>query len=58
MRQKTAIFLICIFILIVIGYFIMTKENTDKVTLKTNKGDIVIELYDERDFTTELFFTE
>jgi peptidylprolyl isomerase len=58
-NKKTLGFIISVFVLVLIGgYFIMTNENTEesnKVKLETNHGDIVIELYDDMPITTENF---
>jgi len=48
MKQKNIIFIIVAIVLIlIIGYFIMAEQNT-KVLLKTNHGDIIIELYSKQ----------
>ena len=48
MKSKTIIFLTVIFVLIIVGGFIMANSNSNKnkkVLLETNKGNITIELY-------------
>lgn len=44
-----AIFIILLILAIIIGaYFLMTKQENTKVLLKTNHGDITIELYSKQ----------
>ena len=53
--SKNAILLICLFLIITIGIYIMTAENNTKIKLETNHGDIVIELYSEMPITAGNF---
>lgn len=59
MKTKAIIFIIAIIVLIAIGYKMtgnVTKESTPtRVLLKTNMGDIIIELRDDMPITTSNF---
>ena len=55
MKTQTTIFIIVAILVLAIGiYFTMAQDNT-KVLLKTNHGDIVIELYNDMPITTANF---
>ena len=54
-KSKIAIFIICIFLIIVIGIYKMNGTNETKIKLETSMGDIVIELYDKMPVTAGNF---
>jgi len=54
-KHKTAILLICLFLIITTGIYIMESNESTKIKLETNHGDIVIELYSEMPITTGNF---
>jgi peptidylprolyl isomerase len=53
--SKTAILLMCLFLIMITGIYIMTAEKQTKIKLETNQGDIVIELYSEMPITAGNF---
>ena len=53
--KKKTLTLIIILLVLVIGGIFITMNKTTKVKLETNKGDIVIELYDDMPITTGNF---
>ncbi len=56
MKTKNIIFIIVAIVLILIaGYFTMTNNENTKVLLRTNHGDITIELYADMPITTGNF---
>jgi peptidylprolyl isomerase len=60
MEYKAIIFIIAIFLIIIsfLGFKMtshVVKENSDKVRLETNQGEIVIRLYEDMPITTENF---
>lgn len=54
-NKKIGIFIICIFLLVTTGIYIMESNAPTKVKLETNHGDIVIELYSEMPVTAGNF---
>jgi len=54
-QHKNAILLMCLFLIMITGIYIMTAENNTKIKLETNHGDIIIELYSEMPITTGNF---
>ena len=54
-KKKTIGFLIAIFILALIGGIFMMSDNNKKVKLETNKGNIIIELYEDMPITAGNF---
>ena len=54
-KNKTAGFIIAIFILILILGVVFMADNNKKVKLETNKGDIIIELYGDMPITAGNF---
>ena len=55
MKKQTAIFLIIAAIIVVILLAAQMKTSNTKILLETNKGSIVIELYDDMPTTTGNF---
>jgi peptidylprolyl isomerase len=53
--SKNKILLICFFLIMITGIYIMTAENNTKIKLETNHGDIVIELYSNSPVTAGNF---
>jgi peptidylprolyl isomerase len=54
-NHKIAIFIICIFLIITTGIYIMENNAHTKIKLETNYGNIVIELYEETPITSGNF---
>lgn len=54
-NQKIGIFIICIFLIITTGIYIMESNAPIKIKLETNRGDIVIELYSNSPITAGNF---
>ena len=54
-KNKTAGFIIAIFILVLIGGIFMMSDNNKKIKLETSMGDIVIELYGDMPITSGNF---
>ena len=54
-KKKTAIFIIAILLLAVVGGLILTQKKMTKVKLETNYGNIVINLYGDMPLTTRNF---
>ena len=54
MNKKTTIFIILAILVIAIG-IIIKMDNSTKIKLETNQGDIVIELYNDMPLTTGNF---
>ena len=55
LNKKLLIILGIIFILIITIFLMINSNKSNKVILETNKGDIVIELYDDMPITTGNF---
>lgn len=53
--DKKTIFIIAVLVMVIGGYFIMTDNGNKKVLLKTNHGDVTIELYGDMPITASNF---
>jgi len=54
MKKQTTIFIIIAILVLLLGVYFTMEENT-KILLKTNHGDIVLELYNDMPITTGNF---